>query len=301
MSGIGYDILHEHPNCDGAALGWASYRDFLIFARTVERLESGVVLSFGSAIMAPEIFLKALAMARNVAINRDGRSGVSRLRYSTWCRSRATIGASCRRPIRAITSVRIRRCWSARWRKEARASIFADASRHLPCASAGHPGGDERMNAERILRDIQKLEVLVMGDMCLDRWCYYDPELIEPSRETGIPRIPVVRAELTPGAAGTIANNLVSLGVRKVSMLGAVGDDGFGWELLARSDFAPDCARSACSIFGNLDIHLHEADQPANRRRRPAARRLHYIHIQSRKRSNRKLPRGFVIGLTDST
>ena len=36
--GIGYDILHEHPNCDGAALGWASYRDFLIFANTVERL-----------------------------------------------------------------------------------------------------------------------------------------------------------------------------------------------------------------------------------------------------------------------
>ena len=46
------------------------------------------------------------------------------------------------------------------------------------------------MNAERILRDIQKLEVLVMGDVCLDRWCYYDPKLIEPSRETGIPRIP---------------------------------------------------------------------------------------------------------------
>ena len=65
--GIGYDILHEHPNCDGAALGEASYRDFLIFARTVERLEGGVMLSFGSAIMAPEVYLKALAMARNVA------------------------------------------------------------------------------------------------------------------------------------------------------------------------------------------------------------------------------------------
>lgn len=65
--GIGYDILHEHPNCDGAALGAASYRDFLIFADAVERLEGGVLLSFGSAIMAPEVFLKALAMARNVA------------------------------------------------------------------------------------------------------------------------------------------------------------------------------------------------------------------------------------------
>jgi hypothetical protein len=66
-AGIGYDILHEHPNCDGAAIGAASYRDFLIFARAVERLEGGVLLSFGSAIMAPEVYLKALAMARNVA------------------------------------------------------------------------------------------------------------------------------------------------------------------------------------------------------------------------------------------
>jgi hypothetical protein len=65
--GIGYDILHEHPNCDGAAVGQASYTDFLIFASTVERLEGGVLLSFGSAVMAPEVYLKALAMARNVA------------------------------------------------------------------------------------------------------------------------------------------------------------------------------------------------------------------------------------------
>lgn len=70
--GIGYDILHEHPNCDGAAFGASSYRDFLIFARTVERLESGILLSFGSAIMAPEVYLKALAMARNVA-HQQGR------------------------------------------------------------------------------------------------------------------------------------------------------------------------------------------------------------------------------------
>jgi len=66
-AGIGYDILHEHPNCDGAAYGAASYRDFLIFVHTLERLEGGVVLSFGSATMAPEVFLKALAMVRNVA------------------------------------------------------------------------------------------------------------------------------------------------------------------------------------------------------------------------------------------
>jgi hypothetical protein len=72
-AGIGYDIIHEHPNCDGAALGAASYRDFLIFARTVERLEGGVLLNFGSAIMGPEVYLKALAMARNVA-HQEGRA-----------------------------------------------------------------------------------------------------------------------------------------------------------------------------------------------------------------------------------
>jgi hypothetical protein len=71
--GIGYDILHQHPNCDGAAFGAASYRDFLIFARTIERLEGGMLLSFGSAIMAPEVYLKALAMARNVA-HQEGRT-----------------------------------------------------------------------------------------------------------------------------------------------------------------------------------------------------------------------------------
>jgi len=71
-AGVGYDILHQHPNCDGAALGAASYRDFLVFARAVERLEGGVMLSFGSAIMAPEVYLKALAMSRNVA-HQQGR------------------------------------------------------------------------------------------------------------------------------------------------------------------------------------------------------------------------------------
>lgn len=65
--GIGYDIIHEHPNCDGSALGAASYTDFLIFANTIEHLEGGVLLNFGSAIMGPEVYLKALAMARNVA------------------------------------------------------------------------------------------------------------------------------------------------------------------------------------------------------------------------------------------
>ncbi len=71
--GIGYDIIHEHPNCDGGALGAASYTDFLIFTAGVENLEGGVMLNFGSAIMGPEVYLKALSMARNVA-HQSGRT-----------------------------------------------------------------------------------------------------------------------------------------------------------------------------------------------------------------------------------
>lgn len=74
--GIGYDITHELPNFDGAAAGATSYMDFLTFADCVSRLEGGVVMNFGSAVMAPEVFLKALSMARNVA-RQEGR-GISR-------------------------------------------------------------------------------------------------------------------------------------------------------------------------------------------------------------------------------
>lgn len=70
--GIGYDITHEHPNCDGAALGAASYNDFLVFTNVVSQLEGGVFMNFGSAVMGPEVYLKALSMARNVA-RQDGQ------------------------------------------------------------------------------------------------------------------------------------------------------------------------------------------------------------------------------------
>lgn len=68
--GIGYDIIHEHPNCDGAALGQTSYQDFLIITHSVSKLQGGVMLNFGTAVMGPEVYLKALAMARNVAHQR---------------------------------------------------------------------------------------------------------------------------------------------------------------------------------------------------------------------------------------
>lgn len=87
------------------------------------------------------------------------------------------------------------------------------------------------MTMAEILAEFPKLRALVVGDVCLDRWCTYDPALADPSRETGIPRIGVVATEVTPGAAGTIANNLAALKAGRVAVLGLVGEDGFGYEL----------------------------------------------------------------------
>jgi hypothetical protein len=72
---VGSDIIHAHANCDGAALGAASYTDFLIFARAIEELEGGVYLNVGTAVTGPEVYLKALSMARNAArlLGRDIR------------------------------------------------------------------------------------------------------------------------------------------------------------------------------------------------------------------------------------
>ena len=63
---IGTDIIHQHPSADGAVLGETSYRDFQRFASVVAQLEGGVLLNIGSAVIMPEVFLKALTIARNL-------------------------------------------------------------------------------------------------------------------------------------------------------------------------------------------------------------------------------------------
>ena len=88
------------------------------------------------------------------------------------------------------------------------------------------------MNALEILEQFPKKTALVVGDICLDRWCTYDPAYSEPSRETGIPRLAVISTEVTPGAGGTVANNLAALKIGRVSVLGAIGRDGNGQELV---------------------------------------------------------------------
>jgi hypothetical protein len=68
---LGTDIVHMHPDASGSAIGDASLRDFRFFASCVSRLERGVYLNCGSAVILPEVFLKAIALVRNKGIALD--------------------------------------------------------------------------------------------------------------------------------------------------------------------------------------------------------------------------------------
>ncbi|HEX6975259.1 MAG TPA: hypothetical protein VF147_12730 [Vicinamibacterales bacterium] len=74
---IGTDIIHMHPAASGAAIGEGSLRDFRYFVSNVAQLEHGVYLNCGSAVILPEVFLKAVALARNRGISLDGLTTVN--------------------------------------------------------------------------------------------------------------------------------------------------------------------------------------------------------------------------------
>ena len=74
---LGTDIVHMHPDASGSAIGDASLRDFRYFASSVARLTGGVFLNCGSAVVLPEVFLKAVALARNQGVSLDGLTTVN--------------------------------------------------------------------------------------------------------------------------------------------------------------------------------------------------------------------------------
>lgn len=74
---IGTDIIHMHPDANGAALGEGSLRDFRYFVSNVARLGAGVYLNCGSAVVLPEVFLKAVALARNTGVSLEGLTTVN--------------------------------------------------------------------------------------------------------------------------------------------------------------------------------------------------------------------------------
>jgi rfaE bifunctional protein kinase chain/domain len=88
---------------------------------------------------------------------------------------------------------------------------------------------DERL--EEILKRIPQLTIGVLGDLFLDRYLDLEASLTEPSLETGLDAYQVFRVRSFPGAAGTVINNLVALGVGQVLPIAVIGDDGEGYEL----------------------------------------------------------------------
>jgi hypothetical protein len=86
--GFGSDIIHEHPNFDPQATGATTYTDFLIYTQSITGLEGGVFVNAGSAVMGPEVYLKAITMARNVAHQR----GESIRRFATAVFDLPTLG-----------------------------------------------------------------------------------------------------------------------------------------------------------------------------------------------------------------
>jgi len=73
---LGTDIIHMHPHASGAAIGDVSLRDFRYFTSCVARLQRGVYLNCGSAVVLPEVFLKAVALARNRGVDLEGLTTV---------------------------------------------------------------------------------------------------------------------------------------------------------------------------------------------------------------------------------
>jgi hypothetical protein len=75
--GLGTDIIHMHPAASGEAIGATSLRDFRYFTSFVARLEAGVYLNCGSAVMLPEVFLKAVSLVRNRGVQLEGLTTVN--------------------------------------------------------------------------------------------------------------------------------------------------------------------------------------------------------------------------------
>src|ERR1051326_2862323 len=84
---------------------------------------------------------------------------------------------------------------------------------------------------QQITSRYASLRVAIVGDFCLDRYFDIDPARQEISIETGLPVHNIVRVRCQPGAAGTILNNLVALGIGRIVPIGICGNDGEGFEL----------------------------------------------------------------------
>jgi hypothetical protein len=88
---VGTDTVHMHPACDGAALGAATHGDFLRLATVVDGMDGGVWLNVGSAVLLPEVFLKAVAVVHNARPGRRVRMTTANLDFLKHYRPRVNV------------------------------------------------------------------------------------------------------------------------------------------------------------------------------------------------------------------
>src|SRR5437763_993837 len=91
-----------------------------------------------------------------------------------------------------------------------------------------------RPRLAQFLQELPKIKIALLGDLFLDRYLDIDTQLDEPSVETGLTAYQVARVRNSPGALGTVINNLAALGVGRLLPVTVIGDDGEGYDLLAQ-------------------------------------------------------------------
>lgn len=133
---------------------------------------------------------------------------------------------------------------------------------------------------ESILTRIPNLTLGVVGDLFLDRYLDIDARLTEPSIETGLDAYQVARVRSIPGAAGTVINNLVALGVGSVHPIAVIGDDGEGYEL--RQALNGMKAVDSKALFSCSARRTPTYTKPMLHQEGEAARELNRLDIKNR-------------------
>jgi bifunctional ADP-heptose synthase (sugar kinase/adenylyltransferase) len=133
---------------------------------------------------------------------------------------------------------------------------------------------------ERFLARLPALRVAVLGDLFLDRYLDLDAALTEPSLETGLDAYQVVNVRPLPGAAGTVLNNLVALGVGRVWPVAVIGDDGEGYELTCALRRLPGVEAGA--VFARGDRRTPTYAKPLLHRAGAAPEELNRLDFKNR-------------------
>ncbi len=134
---------------------------------------------------------------------------------------------------------------------------------------------------EAILKQMPRLKIGVVGDLFLDRYLDIDAALTEPSLETGLDAYQVVNVRSSPGAAGTVINNLAALGVGRIYPIAVLGDDGEGYEL--RQALGRLSAVDPCGLILAPDRRTPTYTKPMLHENGQLPRELNRLDIKNRK------------------